>query len=143
MDKVTKEKRSKIMSAIRSKNTTPEMTLRKEMWAQGLRYRIHYGKEKIDVAFPSRKLAIFVDGCFWHSCPLHSHIPKSNEKYWVAKLKKNRERSKGKDDRLEREGWTILHFWEHEINNKKNVVAEIAKILLECEKKMHLSKGDF
>ena len=70
VDKISKEKRSKIMSAIRSKDTKPELSLRRALWAQGLRYRIHYGKEKIDIAFPSKKVAVFVDGCFWHRCPL-------------------------------------------------------------------------
>lgn len=88
MDKISKEKRSKVMSAIRSEDTKPEMLLRKALWAKGLRYRVHYGKEKIDIAFPSIRLAVFVDGCFWHGCPQHSHLPKSNESYWHPKLKK-------------------------------------------------------
>ncbi len=63
---IEKEKRSKIMASIRSKDTKPELMLRKALWKKNLRYRIHYGKEKIDIAFPTKKLAIFVDGCFWH-----------------------------------------------------------------------------
>jgi DNA mismatch endonuclease (patch repair protein) len=114
---ISKEVRSKIMSKIKSKNTSPEKTLRKALWDIGLRFRIQYGKEKIDIAFPAKKIAIFVDGCFWHSCPIHGHIPKSNKDYWVAKLAKNIERAKDKDIRLESDGWKILHFWEHEIKN--------------------------
>jgi DNA mismatch endonuclease, patch repair protein len=121
VDRITKEKRSKIMSAIRSKDTTPEIMLRKALWAIGLRFRIQYCKEKIDIAFPSKKLAIFVDGCFWHGCPIHSHLPKSNKSYWLPKLQRNIERAKAKDERLREEGWTILHFWEHEL-------ADIGKI---------------
>jgi DNA mismatch endonuclease (patch repair protein) len=75
------------MSAIRSENTKPEIALRRALWARGWRYRKHYGKEKIDIAFPSKKLAIFLDGCFWHGCPLHSHLPKSHKEYWHLKLK--------------------------------------------------------
>ena len=115
VDRISKEKRSQIMSAIRSKDTKPEITLRKALWSRGLRYRIQYGKEKIDIAFPSKKLAIFVDGCFWHSCPIHSHIPKENTKYWIPKLKKNKERDKAKKERLTKDGWQVIRFWEHEL----------------------------
>jgi DNA mismatch endonuclease, patch repair protein len=117
VDKFSKEKRSSIMKAIRSKNTGPEVKLRKVLRARGLRYRVYYGIEKIDIAFPSKKLAVFVDGCFWHGCPLHSHIPKSNKDYWLPKLKRNMERDGAKDERLKGEGWTVMHFWEHEMIN--------------------------
>jgi len=125
MDKVSKEKRSKIMAAIRSKNTTPEITLRKMLWAKNLRYRIHYGTEKIDIAFPCKKLAIFVDGCFWHGCPFHSHIPKSNIDYWKPKLEKNIERDKEKNERLRSAGWMVIRFWEHEMKNVSLVLEKI------------------
>jgi DNA mismatch endonuclease (patch repair protein) len=113
------------MSAIHSKNTKPEVVLRRALWASGLRYRIHYGKEKIDIAFPSEKVAIFVDGCFWHGCPVHSHMPKSNRKYWVPKLQKNIQRDSEKNERLKRQGWKILRFWEHEVENESCVVDKI------------------
>lgn len=129
MDNVSKRKRSKIMSAIRSKNTKPELALRKALWALGLRYRIHYDKEKIDIAFPSKKVAIFVDGCFWHGCPKHSHIPKSNQKYWVPKLKSNKERAISKDERLRNRGWKVLHFWEHDMNNIDPILEKIKQAL--------------
>jgi len=89
MDMFSQEKRSEIMSSIKSKNTKPEILIRKALWKKGYRYRLHYGVEKIDIAFPSRKVAIFVDGCFWHMCPIHGNVPKSNKSYWVPKLKKN------------------------------------------------------
>ena len=129
-DVITKEQRSKIMSAIHSKNTKPELTLRKALWAKGIRFRIHYGKEKIDIAFPSRKLAIFVDGCFWHSCPLHSHVPKSNLQYWVPKLKKNVERDAEKSKRLILKGWRVLRFWEHELDDLEKIITIIKKTLV-------------
>jgi DNA mismatch endonuclease, patch repair protein len=125
VDKVSKEARSKIMSAIRSKNTKPEIFLRKALWSKGFRYRVQYGKEKIDIAFPSKKVAIFVDGCFWHGCPIHSHLPKSNEEYWHPKLKKNIQRAKSKNERLESEGWKVLHFWEHELYNINPIMSKI------------------
>jgi DNA mismatch endonuclease, patch repair protein len=125
VDTFSKEKRSKIMSSIHSKNTKPELCLRKSLWAKGLRYRVQYGKEKIDIAFPSKKIAVFVDGCFWHGCPIHSHLPKSNEEYWIPKLKKNIERDKAKNERLEAQGWKVLHFWEHELTDCSKVIRKI------------------
>jgi DNA mismatch endonuclease (patch repair protein) len=135
VDRISKEKRSKIMSAIRSKDTKPEITLRKVLWKAGLRFRIYYGKEKIDIAFPSLKIAIFVDGCFWHSCPIHSHLPKSNKEYWIPKLQKNIERDIAKNQRLEAEGWKVLRFWDHELVNLDEVVKKIESIIKEqCSK---------
>jgi DNA mismatch endonuclease (patch repair protein) len=125
VDRISKEKRSKIMSAIRSKDTKPEITLRKALWARGLRFRVYYGREKIDIAFPSKKLAVFVDGCFWHGCPFHSHLPKSRESYWRPKLKKNIERDQAKNKRLETEGWKIMRFWEHELKELDKISATI------------------
>lgn len=125
VDRISKEKRSKIMSAIRSENTKPEIALRKALWAKGLRFRVYYGKEKIDIAFPSKKLAIFVDGCFWHGCPIHSHLPKSHKEYWHPKLKRNIERDKAKNRLLERDGWKVLRFWEHELKEMEQVIDKI------------------
>ena len=129
VDRITKEQRSKIMSAIRSKNTKPEIALRKALWSKGCRFRIHYSKEKIDVAFPKRKIAIFVDGCFWHGCPLHSQLPKSNQDYWHPKLKKNVDRDREKTKRLETEGWKVFHVWEHELEEIDIVVMRIQQSL--------------
>jgi DNA mismatch endonuclease (patch repair protein) len=129
LDSVSKDVRSKIMRSIRSKNTCPELKLRKALWSRGFRYRIHYGKEKIDIAFPSKKIALFVDGCFWHGCPLHSHLPKSNEAYWTPKLRKNIERDLAKNRRLEAEGWKVLRFWEHELLNLNIVLKKTMDIL--------------
>lgn len=129
VDRISKEKRSKIMSAIRSENTKPEIVLRKALWAKGLRFRVYYGKEKIDIAFPSKRLAIFVDGCFWHGCPIHSHLPKSHKDYWHPKLKRNIERDKAKNSRLERDGWKVLRFWEHELTNTEEVARKIQNAL--------------
>jgi len=123
-DKFDKKTRSRIMSKIKSKHTKPEILLRKALWAEGYRYRLHYGKERIDIAFPGKKLAIFVDGCFWHQCPLHSHIPKSNKAYWVPKLKKNIQRAKDKDKRLKKDGWRVIHVWEHAITENLSEVVK-------------------
>ena len=128
VDKVSPEKRSEIMSSIRSKDTAPELMLRRALWTRGLRYRINYGKEKIDIAFPRKKMAVFVDGCFWHSCPMHSHIPKSNTSYWAPKLKKNVLRDKAKEKRLLQEGWTTFRVWEHELLKTEGLNTIVCKI---------------
>ncbi len=135
MDNITKEKRSKIMSAIHSKNTVPELTLRKALWARGFRFRVQYSKEKIDVAFPAKKVAVFVDGCFWHGCPLHSHKITTNESYWQPKLERNKERDKQKTEKLRNQGWVVMRFWEHELTDVGAVVSEIAQKLKEKKRK--------
>ena len=106
--------RSRVMSKVKSKGTSLEMALRRALWHYGMRYRVQYGKERIDIAFPRKKVAVFVDGCFWHSCPLHGHIPKSNIGYWKPKLERNTGRAEAKDARLVESGWAVLHFWEHD-----------------------------
>jgi DNA mismatch endonuclease (patch repair protein) len=116
MDRINRESRTKLMSKIRSKDTVPEVTLRKALRNSGITYRKYYGPEKIDIAIPATKIAVFVDGCFWHSCPIHGHAPKSNIGYWGKKLEKNRGRASAKDLRLKEEGWEIIHIWEHEIS---------------------------
>jgi DNA mismatch endonuclease (patch repair protein) len=125
VDNLSAEQRSKNMAAIRSKDTKPELKLRRALWARGLRYRVNFGKQKIDVAFPSRKLAIFVDGCFWHSCPLHASKPRSNEAYWLTKLSKNVQRDLETNELLRREGWLVIRFWEHELND----IDEVLKVI--------------
>lgn len=120
-DIFTKEQRSRIMSKIRYKDTKPEITFRHLLYNNGYRYRVNYGSEKIDIAFPRFRIAIFIDGCFWHGCPKHSHIPKSNRDYWLPKLRRNILRAKEKDLRLYDNGWVIFHIWEHELINTREI----------------------
>ena len=129
MDKISKKLRSEIMSRIRSKDSNPEKILRKTLWGMGLRYRLYYGKEKIDIAFPSKKLAIFVDGCFWHRCPYHAVVPKTNLEYWMPKLEMNVLRAIKKDERLQATGWTVIHVWEHELKKPWIVACKIVELL--------------
>lgn len=129
MDKISKEKRSKIMASIHSKNTRPEIALRNALSSKQLRFETSYGKEKIDIAFPSAKLAIFVDGCFWHGCPVHSHLPTTRTEYWEPKLRKNVERDKAQNERLKNEGWLVLRFWEHELGDPSRTLEEIQTVL--------------
>ena len=127
MDRVNKDVRSKIMSAIRSKHTSPEVLFRKALRAKRVKYRLHYGKENIDIAIPGKKLAIFVDGCFWHSCPKHSHYPKSNRAFWLKKLRRNKARDSVQNKRFKKNGWKIMRFWEHDV--EKRIGWCISKVL--------------
>lgn len=107
------------MEAQRRKDTSPEVALRKMLFADGLRYRVNYKvpgapRRTIDIAFPSRRVAVFIDGCFWHGCPQHGLAPKHNGDWWASKLAKNHERDVETTGLLESQGWTVLRFWEHE-----------------------------
>jgi DNA mismatch endonuclease (patch repair protein) len=105
------------MTSIRSQDTKPELLLRQSLWQSGLRYRKSYKVEgvRVDIAFPGRKLAVFVDGCFWHGCPDHYREPPRNKAYWQPKIERNQARDRRNTEALEKAGWTVLRFWEHEI----------------------------
>jgi len=127
-DCFTKEKRSEVMSKIKSKNTKAELILRKFLWKNKLRYMLHQNLPgKPDIVFKSKKVAIFVDGCFWHKCPKCYKEPKSNKKYWIPKINKNVKRDKANNLKLKKDGWKVLRFWEHEI--KKDLDSVSKKII--------------
>ncbi|MFV2008768.1 very short patch repair endonuclease [Micromonospora sp. LOL_027] len=96
--------------------TKPEMLLRRELHRRGLRFRVNLADlpGRPDIVFSRVRLAIFVDGCFWHMCPAHSTMPKNNADWWKAKLERNVERDREKDRLLLTMGWNVLHIWEHE-----------------------------
>ncbi|MFD7444627.1 very short patch repair endonuclease [Streptomyces sp. NPDC059909] len=107
------------MSRQTNRNTTPEMAVRKLLYAAGLRYRLHVRvpdmpRRSIDIAFPGPKVAVFLDGCFWHGCPLHATHPKANAVWWREKLDRNMARDRETNEQLAKAGWTVLRFWEHE-----------------------------
>lgn len=107
------------MSRQARRDTAPEMALRRELHARGLRYRICYPvpgmpRRSIDVAFIGAKVAVFVDGCFWHGCPQHATDPKSNDAWWAGKLARNAARDRETDAALTSAGWCVLRVWEHE-----------------------------
>lgn len=117
MDNLTKEQRSYCMSRIRSNNTSPEILFRKYIWQKGLKsYRIHnkiVGKP--DLYFPKQKIAVFIDGCFWHGCPKCFIAPKSQKKYWHQKINKNIKRDMTNNIQLKKLGIMVIRFWEHDI----------------------------
>jgi DNA mismatch endonuclease, patch repair protein len=112
--------RSANMRANRRKDTKPELALRRALHARGYRYRKDYRLEltgsrvRPDIAFTARRVAVFVDGCFWHCCPQHGSQPANNTWYWTPKLARNVERDRAADAALAAAGWRVVRVWEHE-----------------------------
>ena len=107
------------MKANRRRDTSPEMTLRRALHAAGLRYRVDFPlpfdrRRRADIVFTKQKVAVFVDGCFWHRCPEHYTSPKANAAFWAEKAARNVARDRDTDARLAELGWTVTRFWEHE-----------------------------
>jgi DNA mismatch endonuclease (patch repair protein) len=117
---VTTPGRSRNMAAIRRKDTQPEVRVRSALHTLGYRFRkdhpIRVGGKTVrpDVAFTRRRVAIFIDGCFWHSCPQHGRTPNANPGYWTPKLQSNAKRDLEQTAALTDLGWKVLRFWEHE-----------------------------
>ncbi len=108
------------MRANRRSDTKPEVALRSLLHRSGLRFRKDHAIRRsdgrpvhCDIVFTRRKLAVFVDGCFWHCCPEHGTVPKSNQDYWIPKLRRNVGRDKATGLGLQEAGWQVLRFWEH------------------------------
>lgn len=125
-----KEITSRVMSSIRAKNTKPELTLRKALFQIGLSgYRLHWKKApgRPDISYPGAKLAIFVNGCYWHRCPhCQPASPKTHSEFWQNKFQKNVERDARKIKELRKEGWKVLVIWECQI--KDNLDKYVQKI---------------
>ncbi|MER5662664.1 very short patch repair endonuclease [Streptomyces mirabilis] len=107
------------MSRQGSRDTAPEIAVRRLLHRAGLRYRVNVPapgmpRRTIDIVFGKAKVAIFLDGCFWHGCPVHATHPKANAEWWRAKLDKNMARDRETTELLRSAGWTVLRFWEHE-----------------------------
>ncbi|MGW2698560.1 very short patch repair endonuclease [Streptomyces sp. NPDC001340] len=118
------------MSKQVSKDTAAELAVRRLLHGAGLRYRVEYpvpgmARRRIDVAFTSVKVAVLIDGCFWHGCPEHATQPKSNAEWWRRKLDRNIARDKETTEHLVAAGWEVLRFWEHEA--PEAVAARIAE----------------
>jgi len=111
--------RSARMRSQRSKDTAPELALRRALHARGLRYFIHRRplpalRRTADIVFPRRRVAVFVDGCFWHGCAEHGNVPTTNGWYWPDKIRKNKSRDADTDAALASYGWKSVRVWEHE-----------------------------
>lgn len=125
-DVLTKSQRSHCMGRVRSQGTRPEITLRKALWTEGLRYRL---KSKLpgkpDIVFPTPKVVVFVDGCFWHRCPIHRTEPRTNAAFWQKKLDRNVERDREVTNALTAKGWLVVRVWQHELRDLPQVVERI------------------
>lgn len=126
VDMLTREQRSYNMSRVKARNTGPELKLRKALFKVGARaYRLKYDlPAKPDLVFVKQRLAIFVDGCFWHKCPLHFARPETRAEFWAKKIEGNVKRDAEVNRKLEGADWRVLRIWEHEINADSLQVAE-------------------
>jgi DNA mismatch endonuclease (patch repair protein) len=119
--------RSENMSRIRGRDTSPEVRLRHAVWRLGLRYRLNQRVVGVrpDFVVPRLKLAVFVDGCFWHGCPEHYVRPRSSTAdFWASKLAQNVARDERQFKRLQAEGWCVVRVWEHEVEHNLTATAQ-------------------
>lgn len=118
--------KSEAMSRVKGRDTRPEMLLRRALWRRGLRYRVNrrVANTRPDLVFLSARLAVFVDGCFWHACPLHGTQPATNAEFWREKLRRNVQRDAENTRTLMAAGWRVLRLWEHEIVGDVEVAAD-------------------
>lgn len=136
-DTLTTFQRSKLMGRVRQHGTSIELLLRQKLWSAGLRYRLKT-KEKLpgspDLVFVRAKVAVFVDGCFWHGCPIHGTRPKTNEDFWAMKLSRNRERDAQVNRKLEALGWVPVRIWEHEVKTQLDECLSKVCAIIEARK---------
>ncbi|WP_253267155.1 very short patch repair endonuclease [Streptomyces sp. NL15-2K] len=120
------------MQAVRSRDTKPELLVRRLVHASGLRYRVAARplpdlRRTADMVFRSAKVAVFIDGCYWHGCPEHYVSPKTNSGYWSDKVARNVARDRDTDRQLEKAGWLVLRYWEHA--SAQSSAAEIIQLV--------------
>ena len=129
-DIFSKEKRSEIMSRIKSQDSKIEILFRKQLWRHGFRYRKNSGKlfGKPDIVLKKHETVIFIDSCFWHGCKKHCRIPTARKKYWVQKIERNKERDKQVGKIYRNQKWKIFRVWEHQINEERKLEETIIRI---------------
>ncbi|KAB8126057.1 very short patch repair endonuclease [Gracilibacillus oryzae] len=137
-DVMTKEQRSQNMKAIKSVSKL-ESLVTKALWNKGYRFRRNtktmFGKP--DVSIKKYKVVVFIDSCFWHQCPLHANMPKTNTDFWRKKLERNKERDKEVDEYYINKGWNILRIWEHEVKSDLDKVIEDISSFIDSAKKIN------
>lgn len=119
----------------RRADTKPEMMLRRELHRRGLRYRVDRPvlsdrRRRVDIVFTRPRVAVFVDGCFWHLCPEHGNIPTANRDWWSDKLNRNVARDRDADAQLESAGWAVARVWEHELREDPLAAADRVEALV-------------
>jgi len=120
------------MQANKGRDTKPELALRSAVHALGLRYRVSAAplqgvRRTADLVFRRARVAVFLDGCFWHGCPKHHTLAATNARFWADKVRVNRERDRDTDQRLNEAGWTVLRIWEHE--NPERAALKVRRIV--------------
>ncbi|MEV4522679.1 very short patch repair endonuclease [Micromonospora tulbaghiae] len=133
-----------VMRANRSRDTRPEMALRSAVHALGLRYRVDRQplaglRRKADLVFAGPRVAVFVDGCFWHGCPEHYRPSTRNSEFWSSKIEGNRNRDAQTDEKLAAAGWTVIRVWEHE--DTQQAASRIAQAVLAWRTDPHPHRG--
>ena len=128
------------MLATGQRDTPAELAVRRSLYRAGLRYRVHYAVHERprrvgDIVFPRERVVVFVDGCFWHACPLHGSWPKTNARFWREKLEANRARDRETTQLLERQGWIVLRFWEHD--DPIEAARQVRRVVIERRRKTH------
>ncbi len=141
MEKMTKEHRSQLMARVRSKgNLSTEVSLAKALrrsgvtgWRRQRPIPANGRQLRPDFVFPHARLAVFVDGCFWHQCPLHATTPASRRSYWIPKLEANKARDRRDSRVLRKQGWKVIRIWEHSVRQDADeCVRRIIKTLAPC-----------
>ncbi len=137
VDVLTKEQRSYNMSQVRGRNTKPEIQFRKLLYSRGLKgYRISVRLPgKPDILYPKYRLAIFIDGCFWHKCPKCFSFPATNKKFWMKKINGNARRDRRVNSKLKDMGYVVIRFWEHELEQDIDSCAKKVLFFLKRLKK--------
>lgn len=125
------------MMGNRRRDTAPEVAVRQRLHAAGLRYRVDIQplpdlRRRADVVFPRLRLAVFIDGCYWHGCPTHGTTPRVNQEYWSAKVSANRQRDTDTNLRLEEAGWHVRRYWEHQPPDA--VASDIIRLVAELRR---------
>lgn len=135
-DKVSKLQRSKIMRAVRSKDTKIEVAFRKVLWKKGFRYSKNSAKYfgKPDIVLKKYETVIFLDSCFWHGCQKHFRMPATRKEYWEEKIERNKQRDKKVNQYYKKLGWKIFRIWEHDMQlkldeNIKKVIKTLWKVM--------------
>lgn len=145
-DFVSAEARSLIMSKVKSKgNLTTEMRMVeafRRLGVVGWRRHLKVGNSRPDFVFRREKIAVFLDGCFWHSCPLHGSLPRSNRAFWESKFKSNSERDLRNCEELKSLGWNFVRFWEHSIKSQPDKCATDVLLLLSFSESLSRVPGD-
>lgn len=120
------------MRSARQRDTAPELAVRSELHRRGLRFFVDRApipslRGRADIVFPRRRIAVYIDGCFWHGCTEHGTWPKANAAWWRAKIEANRARDRDTDERLAASGWTVVRAWEHE--SPRAIADRVAEVL--------------